>query len=121
MSADSETFLAPTTLTPVDSSIYATMSSDLGNGEVGNSLGLVLARSQHDSYGVRYVGDGLSGSWQLVRSVDDVVSVLTSVPASQNHPGAERWVTLSLTADTLSVEIDRNDIGLSYTVPDGLT
>ena len=117
-------YLAPTVLRGGDLTLSTKLSADTGGGAGGNSLALYLTAqdaltSQNDGYGVRYQGDGVTGSWQLVR-YQGTTSVLADVPASGNHPTTERFVELIRTGNTLNVKVDSVDIGLSYTESGGL-
>ncbi|WP_444935800.1 right-handed parallel beta-helix repeat-containing protein [Microbulbifer sp. JMSA004] len=117
-----QVLLAPTVLSDSDEiTLSALINSSTDAGAGTDSLTIYLTDSEYVGYGVQYQGDGSTGVWALVQFTGaESQSNLAQVAATDNHPTTGQTVTLNRSGDTLTVTIGGSDIGLTYTVGEGI-
>ncbi|WP_444930351.1 right-handed parallel beta-helix repeat-containing protein [Microbulbifer sp. SSSA002] len=117
-----QVLLAPTVLSDSDEiTLSAFINSATDSGAGTDSLSIYLTDNEYVGYGVQYQGDGTTGIWALIQfNGADSQSNLAEVAATDNHPTTGQTVTLKRSGDTLTVTVGGTDIGLSYTVNDGI-
>ncbi|WP_444893972.1 right-handed parallel beta-helix repeat-containing protein [Microbulbifer sp. TRSA001] len=117
-----QVLLAPTVLSDSDEiTLSALINSSTDAGAGTDSLTIYLTDSEYVGYGVQYQGDGSTGVWALVQFTGaESQSNLAQVAATDNHPTTGQTVTLNRSGDTLTVTIGGGDIGLTYTVGEGI-
>ncbi|WP_192879390.1 right-handed parallel beta-helix repeat-containing protein [Microbulbifer sp. A4B17] len=117
-----QVLLAPTVLSDsseITLSAFINSSTDVGAGT--DSLSIYLTDGEYAGYGVQYQGDGSTGVWAIVQFAGaDSQSNLAQVAATDNHPTTGQTVTLNRSGDTLTVTVGGSDIGLTYTVGEGI-
>ena len=116
-----QVLFAPTVLTDSENISLSAKLMAVADGATSNSLTLFMGDENRAGYGVQYLAGGGQGSWVLVGYSDGInPTILAQVGASGTRPSIPRRVVLNRVGDDLSVTINGNDIGLSYSVTGGI-